>query len=85
MSYTLVISPKLLKKLEKLDRATKERILDAIKEILENPEKFKPLRYELKGLRSARVGKWRIIYRIEGEEVIILSIGHRKNVYEKQV
>ena len=83
MSYTLVISPKLLKKLEKLDKATKERIANVISEILENPDKFKPLRYELKGLRSARVGKWRVIYRVEGEEVIILSIGHRKNVYEK--
>ena len=83
MSYTLVISPKLLKKLEKLDKAAKERIANVISEILENPEKFKPLRYELKGSRSARVGKWRIVYRIEGEEVIILSIGHRKNVYEK--
>jgi len=83
MTYTLVISPKLLKKLEKLDKATKERIADSINEILKNPEKFKPLRYELKGLRSARIGKWRIIYRVEGEEVIILSIGHRKNVYEK--
>ncbi len=83
MSYTLVISPKLFKKLEKLDKATKERIADSINEILKNPEKFKPLRYELKGLRSARIGKWRIIYRVEGEEVIILSIGHRKNVYEK--
>ena len=85
MSYTLVISPKLLKKLEKLDKAEKERVSDKINDILENPEKYKPLRYELKGLRSARVGKWRIIYRIEGNEVIILSIGHRKNVYEKRV
>ena len=85
MSYTLVISPKLLKKLEKLDKAEKERISDKINDILENPEKYKPLRYELKGLRSARAGKWRIIYRVEGNEVIILSIGHRKNVYEKRV
>ncbi len=37
MSYTLVISPKLLKKLEKLDKATKERIASVISEILENP------------------------------------------------
>jgi len=85
MSYTLVISPKLLKKLEKLDKSIKERIAEAIKDIVENPERYKPLRYELKGLRSARIGKWRIIYRIRGDEVIILSIEHRKNVYEKQM
>ena len=83
MSYTLLISPKLLKKLNELDKEIKERITDKINEILNNPERFKPLRYELKGLRSARAGKWRIVYRIEGDEIIILSIAPRKNVYEE--
>jgi len=69
MKYTLVIPTKILKKLKKLDKTTKERILDALEKISENPEKYKPLRYELKGKRGARVGKWRIIYEIKGDEV----------------
>ncbi|OYT60242.1 hypothetical protein B6U71_01095 [Euryarchaeota archaeon ex4484_178] len=51
--------------------------------VKENPEKFKPLRYELKGKRSARVGKWRIVYMVEDEKIIILSIAPRKKVYER--
>ncbi len=54
MSYTLLIPPKILKKLKRMDTETKERIVKILAEIKENPEKFKPLRYELKGKRSAR-------------------------------
>jgi len=42
----------------------------------------KPLRYNLKGYRRLRVGDWRVIYRIEGDNVIICDIGDRKDVYE---
>ncbi len=42
-----------------------------------------PLRKSLHGHRKLRVGDYRIIYRIHGKEVIILKIGHRKDVYPK--
>jgi mRNA interferase RelE/StbE len=42
-----------------------------------------PLRKSLHGHRKLRVGDYRIIYRIHGKEIIILKIGHRKNVYSK--
>ncbi len=83
MKYALVLPPKILKKLKKLDKETKERIVEALKDICENPERFKPLRYELKGKRSARVGKWRIIYMVEEDKVIVLSISHRKSAYTR--
>ena len=44
----------------------------------------KPLRYSLKGHRRLRVSDYRIVYRIEPSEntVIIVSIKHRKDVYD---
>ena len=42
----------------------------------------KPLRYSLAGHRRLRVGDYRIIYRINGQTVNILKIGHRKEVYD---
>jgi mRNA interferase RelE/StbE len=48
----------------------------------------KPLRGILKLYFAFRVGNYRIVYKIEKEMVLILSIGHRKNVYmlsEKRV
>ncbi|MES2504593.1 MAG: type II toxin-antitoxin system RelE/ParE family toxin [Myxococcota bacterium] len=44
----------------------------------------KPLRYSLKGHRRLRVGDYRIVYRIEprNQMVIIVAIKHRKDIYE---
>jgi mRNA interferase RelE/StbE len=42
-----------------------------------------PLRKSLQGHRKLRVGDYRIIYRIQGKEVVILKIGHRRDVYPK--
>lgn len=44
----------------------------------------RPLRRSLKGLRRLRVEDHRVVYRIdhESQRVIVLMIGHRKDVYE---
>ena len=64
--------------------SAKNRIKKAIEEKLaRNPVEFgKPLRYSLKGCRRLRVGDFMVIYKIEGETVLIAKIGHRKEIYE---
>ena len=44
----------------------------------------KPLRYSLKGHRRLRVGDYRVVYRINPDQhlVIIVAIKHRKDVYD---
>ena len=48
-----------------------------------NPELGKPLTAILRGLRSLRIGDYRVINQIENAELIVLviKIGHRRNVY----
>jgi len=42
----------------------------------------KPLRYSLKGARRLRVGDYRVVYRVEPPDtVLVIKIGHRKDVY----
>ena len=50
-----------------------------------DPHAGKSLREELEGLRSLRVGRLRIIFRILNEErtVEIVVIGPRTNIYEE--
>jgi mRNA interferase RelE/StbE len=63
----------------------KERIGKAIEErpIL-GPVRFgEPLRRSLAGFRKLRVGDYRVIYQVHGSTVVILKIGHRKEVYKK--
>ncbi len=67
-----------------LPRSLRERIKRAIEtKIAVNPIEFgKPLQYSLKGCRRLRVGDYRVVFIIEGDEVTIVKIGHRKEVYE---
>jgi len=68
----------------KLSKDVRNRIRKAIEQKLtSHPIEFgKPLRYSLKGARRLRVDDWRIVYTIEpGDMVLIVKIGHRKEVY----
>lgn len=48
-----------------------------------HPEIFgKPLRGSLKPYRSARVGDYRIIFRIDDSTITVVMIAHRSKVYD---
>jgi len=69
----------------KLSTTAKQRIRSAVERKLgSNPIEFgKPLRYSFRGARRLRVGDYRVIYKIESpNSVLILKIGHRREVYE---
>jgi mRNA interferase RelE/StbE len=40
-----------------------------------------PLRKTLKGYWKLRIGDYRVVFRVDGEEVLVLGICHRKDVY----
>jgi mRNA interferase RelE/StbE len=66
-----------------LPKANRLQIKTAIERRLTvDPVGFgKPLRFSLRGHRRLRIGDWRVIYRIEGNCVMIVKIGNRKEVY----
>jgi len=68
-----------------LPKNIKERIRKAIElRLLIDPEKYgEPLKRGLKGYRKLRVGDYRIVYKVDRENIIILKIGHRKEAYTK--
>lgn len=74
------------KRIQRYDRKLRNRIKEAIEKLAFNPLIGKALTRELKGRWSYRVSDLRIIYRILHEQVIILilTVGHRREVYEKQ-
>jgi len=84
--YKIYLTNEALKAYEQL-RETNEtlfsRVRNAIKTIAEKPRQGKPLRLELKGKWSYRVGVYRIIYKIKKGKLVIyiITIGHRREVY----
>ena len=62
----------------------KRRVRAALKTILSDPDIGKSLRHELQGLKSFKVGRFRIIYRKPSRGIIdIVAIGPRKYIYEE--
>ena len=86
MGYRLLYHPDVLKEdLTNVPVNIKTRIRKAIEtRLLKDPILFgQPLRQSLKGHRKLRVGDWRIIYRVEHSNIVILKIGNRKDVYKE--
>ncbi len=81
MSYTPKFTDRFLQDTKRLEGEPKKHLEKAVKKILENPFLGKPLRYTFKGVRSERVGKFRIIYEVEKDLVIFHTFEHRKKVY----
>ncbi len=62
----------------------KRKIKAGLKHILADPQTGKSLKDELNGLKSYRVSRFRIIYRISTENIIeLVAIGPRKAIYEE--
>ena len=62
----------------------KRKMRKALEEIAESPESGKPLREELQGMRSCKLGQLRIVYRGNPPSVIeIVSMGPRKTIYQR--
>ena len=81
MSFSIRYSKEAENALPKLDKAVQIQILKKIGHLEENPELGEPLSNILKGNRRLHIGKWRVVYSIEGNTVLIAKIEHRKGVY----
>ena len=55
-------------------------MVDALRE---QPEIGKPLKRELEGFWSARVGRHRVIYRWSGRLLVVVLVGPRSTIYEE--
>ena len=53
------------------------------KKLMTRPEVYSmPLRRSLKGYRKLRVGSYRVVFRVENNQVKIFVIQHRSTVYD---
>ncbi|MCB9480929.1 MAG: type II toxin-antitoxin system RelE/ParE family toxin [Desulfobacteraceae bacterium] len=88
MDWKIELTPDVRKNLKKFDTASVKRILKFLDRLnkLDNPRDIgKPLTGLFSGLWRYRVGDYRILCRIEDENicVLVIYIGHRKQVYKR--
>ncbi|MEF8875066.1 MAG: type II toxin-antitoxin system RelE/ParE family toxin [Candidatus Thermoplasmatota archaeon] len=85
MTYEILLTEQAVEDLRKLDDNIEERVRKKIKQLSDYPEHYgKPLKGP-KNLWVLKIGRsdWRVIFRIDEEqdEIIIITIGHRRNIY----
>jgi len=79
-SIKLKVSKDILLLIRKMHPDLKKRVRLALDEILLNPDAGKLLKHDLNGMRSYRVGRFRVIYKIT-RVIEVVAIGPRKSIY----
>ena len=83
MAYKITFKKSVAKDLKKISHAEADKILKKLSlDLSVNADQFPELQGQFAGLRKYRVGNYRVIYGIIQEEVLVLRIKHRKDVYK---
>jgi mRNA interferase RelE/StbE len=89
LGWTVNVSDVAERQLKKLDRPVQQRILDWLSDRIEgckDPRHFgEPLKGPLAAFWRYRVGPYRIICDIRDQDIVVLvlAIGHRRQVYQR--
>jgi len=88
--YNYEIKPelqKILNKLFKKDKKTYEIVMKKIEEIIQNPQHYKPLKYDLAGERRVHIMKSFVLkYEIDKarKTIVFLFFGHHDEAYKRK-
>lgn len=84
MAYKLIYTKTAFHDIQKLDNVAKKRIKKKLEELSKNPMSLsKKLISSSLGTCRFRVGNYRIIFDIDKQNVVILRVGHRREIYKK--
>lgn len=86
MAYSVVYKRSVSRDLRRISKTEVRGLLKRIEDDLPKKADNVPvLKGDFTGLRKFRIGDYRVIFAIRDEEIIILRIGHRKDVYQKGI
>ena len=84
MSHRLLYTHRAVKDIEKLDPQIKERIGKTLFRYEHNPLKYaEKLTQPSIGSYRFRIGDYRVVFDLEGEEIVVLRVGHRREIYKR--
>lgn len=84
--YTVKFTNTAKKQFNSFGSKIQSELANVLEELAKDPLIGKPLQGPLKGFRSKRIGKFRIIYKQMQSELVIMivNIEHRKDVYKRR-
>ncbi len=82
MAYQLIYTQRARRDLRRLDADIKQRIRLTLEKYRDNPRLYvQKLTYPEFGSYRCRVGDYRVIFDITEEQLIVLRVGHRSEIY----
>ena len=79
--YTLIIARRFRQDLRRLDAQMHRRVLEMLERLQEDPFQGTRLTNVAIGQWRIRVGDYRIRYDLEGEQVLLYRVRHRREIY----
>jgi mRNA interferase RelE/StbE len=79
--YSLVIARRFRQDLRRLNAQMHRRVLEVLERLQEDPFQGQRLTNVAIGQWRIRVGDYRIRYDIEGEQVLLYRVRHRREIY----
>jgi len=81
VKYTLIYTRRAERDIARLDLKTKERIGKALLRYQEEPLRYaEKLSDPMLGTYRFRIGEYRVIFDLEGSEIVVLRVGHRREI-----
>jgi mRNA interferase RelE/StbE len=82
--YNLVYTNRADKDIQKLPPEIKKRIGKALLRYEQDPHRYSETLNDTKlGTYRFRIGDYRVIFDLEGSEIVVLRVGHRRDIYKK--
>ena len=82
MSYVLIYTKTAARDIKKLDTVIKKRLKKKLEEFSKDPFLYaKKLTDSRIGSFRWRIGNYRVVFDIDGDTIVILRVGHRREIY----
>lgn len=84
MKYRLVYTHRAVRDIDALDASEKQRIGKTLLRYEPDPLKHaEPLKQSALGSHRFRIGDYRVVFDLAGDEIVILRVGHRRDIYRR--
>jgi mRNA interferase RelE/StbE len=84
VTYRLVYTYRAVKDIDALDPSVKRRIGKTLQRYEQHPlTHAEPLKQSELGSYRFRIGDYRVIFDLEGEQIVVLRVGHRRDIYKR--
>ncbi|MBX9658216.1 MAG: type II toxin-antitoxin system RelE/ParE family toxin [Nitrospiraceae bacterium] len=84
MKYRLVYTHRAIRDIDALELKVKQRIGKTLLRYESDPLKYaEPLKQSELGSYRFRIGDYRVIFDLEGVQIVVLRVGHRREIYKR--